>query len=580
MVRPATLKAVGNSGNSSENSIDAEILAAFFEDAQDVLDQWERFCLALKADGVAIAFEPLLRCAHNLKGSAGLVGFHLLHAKLHHLEDFLVHMRDKKLIATDEVVSVLLSTEKAIGQWIELLKKNPDPSLSVDMTELEEKLVKVTGHEVVAVEVPALLQPASPEVELDSADVTPEAAIHREAQKIDETVRVSAAKLDRLIQLVGEISLHQAILSRAVVENNLDSPGVRNVIDLKAKLTQDLQDASLGLRMIPVQGLFQKIERMARDTALREHKQVQVERIGDDVALDKLIVEGMVEPLIHIARNAVDHGLESAEDRVKSGKAAHGLIRIVAENTSTGVTLIFKDDGRGIDPERVFRKAVEKGLVDKDVEMTPNAKLQLIFMAGLSTAEKVTELSGRGVGMDVVADSVKRLSGQLEVQSEIGKGTSIVVTLPTNLSIIDALIVRVGGSLYAVPNRDLAEVIDLRDYRVNALDGDHERAIDLRGRVVPVAMINFFLSFQATDWADLTDGNSLTPRPAIVIHHGEQSIVLGVDAVVGQQQIFVRPLIGHLTSINYFAGSTILSDGEPCVILNVSEMARRYFVSH
>ena len=416
---------------------------------------------------------------------------------------------------------------------------------------------------------------------MTSQDATPEAAIKREAQKTDETIRVSAAKLDKLIQLVGEISLHQAILSRAVFDNTLETPAIRNVIDRKSKITQDLQDAALGMRMIPVQGLFQKIERMVRDTAMKENKRVNVERVGDDVALDKLIVEGMVEPLIHIARNAVDHGLETAEDRAAKGKPPEGQVRIVAENTSTGVTLVFQDDGRGIDPERVYKKALEKGLLDPTVEMTANAKLQLIFMAGLSTAEKVTELSGRGVGMDVVMDSVKRLSGQLEVQSEIGKGTSLIVTLPTNLSIIDALIVRVAGATYAIPNRELAEVIDLRDFKISSIDGDHERAIDFRGRVIPVTTIEGFLAgHDEQEWEANSEERGVDPKPGVLIHHGEEMIVLGLDAVVSQQQIFVRPLLGHLVPVTYFSGSTILSDGEPCVILNVSEMARRYFTSH
>lgn len=557
------------------NAIEPEILAAFFEDAEDVLAQWERFCLDLKADNRIISFDLLLRCAHNLKGSAGLVGFQALHAKLHHIEDFLVKMRDMKMAATDEVVGVLLGVEQMIREWVEKIRQVPAFETQIDTSDIERRLKSVVDH--------GGRTPGNDEIVISMTehDATPEAAIRREAQKTDETVRVSASKLDRLIQLVGEISLHQAILSRAALESTLDTPAVRNVIDRKSKLTQDLQDAALGMRMIPVQGLFQKIERMVRDTARKEKKQVNVERIGDDVALDKLIVEGMVEPLIHIARNAVDHGLETPEDRAAKGKPPEGQVRIIAENTSNGVTLVFQDDGRGIDPERVYKKALEKGLLDPSVDLTPNAKLQLIFMAGLSTAEKVTELSGRGVGMDVVADSVKRLSGQLEVQSEIGKGTSLIVTLPTNLSIIDALIVRISGEIYAIPNRELQEVIDLRDFKVSPIDGDHERAIDFRGRVIPVASVNGFLAgHDAREWGSLGEERSLTPQPGIVIHHGEEMIVLGLDSVIGQQQIFVRPLIGHLVSVTYFSGSTILSDGEPCVILNVSEMARRYFTSH
>ncbi|CAN5512834.1 chemotaxis protein CheA [soil metagenome] len=569
MSRRCLVRAVPAKLGLVENSIDPEIFAAFLEDAADVFEQWEKFCLDLKSNGEPIVFDALLRCAHNLKGSAGLAGFPALHGRLHHFEDYLVKMRTLKLSGTTELVSILLEIESVLRAWIEAMKLNMDPQYSPNTADLDRRIERLLNGET----------------PLEVRSVATTSAVRKraaptEVAKIDETLRVSAAKLDRLIQLVGEISLHQSMLVRATIEKTLDTDAVRSVIDLKSKLTQDLQDAALTLRMIPVAGLFQKIERLVRDVATNEKKEVEVIRIGDDVALDKLIVEGMVEPLIHIARNAVDHGIESASDRLKMGKAQHGTVRLIAENTTNGVTITFQDDGRGIDPERVYRKAIEKGLVDPSAEMSAYTKLQLIFMAGLSTAETVTELSGRGVGMDVVAAEVQRMAGQLEVLSEVGKGTRILITLPTNLSIVDALIVRVAGCLYAIPNRDLAEVLDLRDYRVTAIDGDHERAIDLRGRIIPVALIDLFLSQnQNTAWAEYKTERGVEPKPGVVVMHGEDMMTLAVDAILGQNQIFVRPLMGHLTPVSYFSGSTILSDGEPCVILNVPEMARRYFTS-
>jgi two-component system, chemotaxis family, sensor kinase CheA len=552
-----------------ENSVDPDILAAFLEDAADVFGQWEKFCLELKSNEEPIVFDVLLRCAHNLKGSAGLAGFPAMHARLHHFEDHIVKMRNLEMVGSTELISILLEMERVLRDWIESLKTNGDPEYAPNTDALDQRIERLLSGEM-----PLEMRETTP------APVAKKRSAAVESSKTDETLRVSASKLDRLIQLVGEISLHQSMLVRATLEKTLDTDAVRSVIDLKSKLTQDLQDAALTLRMIPVEGLFQKIERLVRDVATHENKHVEVVRIGDDVALDKLIVEGMVEPLIHIARNAVDHGIETAADRTKMGKPPFGTVRLIAENTTSGVTLTFQDDGRGIDPERVYRKAIEKGLVDPSVEITPYAKLQLIFMAGLSTAEKVTELSGRGVGMDVVAAEVQRMAGQLEVLSDVGKGTRILITLPTNLSIVDALIVRVAGCLYAIPNRDLSEVLDLRDYRVTAIDGDNERAIDLRGRIIPVALIDLFLSQNDdTAWAEYKEERSLIPKPGVVVIHGEDMMALAVDAILGQSQIFVRPLMGHLTPVSYFSGSTILSDGEPCVILNVPEMARRYFTS-
>lgn len=567
-----------------------------------MLQQWERFCLAL-IPGAPIVFESILRCAHNLKGSAGLVGFMSMHNKLHHIEDYLVRMQKLQIVATDDVVAALLDIEQNIRKWIEIIRQKADLSQEFDSKELEERLSRVIADVENEGATSAAGDGKTPETAghaQDNAEVLAKTKGEARTElnrgvpqrrkspdddrrievRADETLRVAASKLDRLIQLVGEISLHQSILVRASMDNALNTPAVRNVIDLKSKLTQDLQDAALSLRMIPVEGLFQRIERMIRETAKREHKQIQVRRLGEEVALDKLIVEGMVEPLIHIARNAIDHGIEKPEERVNKGKVPHGTIQLIAENTSIGVTLIFKDDGRGIDPEKVFKKAVEKGLLDANADISQAAKLQLIFLPGFSTAEQITELSGRGVGMDVVSATVKRMAGQLEVQSDVGKGTTIQIMLPTNLSIIDALIVRVHGALYAIPNRDIQEVIDLRDYNISSIDGDHEQAVDLRGKIVPVALVDLFLSQNKDiEWAEATPERSKVPKPAIVVPLAEDTLLLGIDAVVGQQQIFVRPLMGHLTTITYYSGSTILSDGEPCIILNVSEMARRYFTS-
>jgi two-component system chemotaxis sensor kinase CheA len=582
-------------------SIDAETLSVFIEDAYDVLGQWERFCFDLKPTATSDAFAVLMRCAHNLKGSAGLAGFENLHNRLHLIEDYLVRIRDnygKTTVPFEETVATLLEVEHEIRRWIERLKVDPETEKEISSDSIE------TGLKVLVGDLPSdlLTEPSQPTANFETApilDARGGASLQateatgggkaipgqqrKETAKVDETLRVSASKLDRLIQLVGEISLNQSILARSAVESTLDSKATRTIIDLNSKLVQDLQDAALAVRMIPVEGLFQKIERMVRDTASKLNKQVQVERYGEDVTLDKLIVESMVEPLVHIARNAIDHGIETMDVRTQKGKAPFGKVKLTAENTSTGVSLIFEDDGKGIDGEVVFKKAIERGLIDHGQELTPGAKLQLIFMPGLSTAEAVTELSGRGVGMDVVASEVQRMAGQVEVQSEVGKGTSIHISLPTNLSIVDAIVIRSIGGLYAIPNRDIAEVIDLRDFPPSSVDGDHEQVFDLRSRIIPLADIETFLTSvlvpKSPRESSIPQSAIARPRPAMIVRHHEDLVGISVDSVIGQQQVFVRPLLGHLRPVPYFSGTTILSDGEPCIILNLSEMARRYFTS-
>ncbi len=576
--------------------IDAETLSVFIEDADDVLGQWERFCFDLNSNATSESFVVLMRCAHNLKGSAGLAGFDNLHNRMHVIEDYLVRIRDnygKTGIPFEEIAATLLEVEKEIRRWIDRLKADPETEKEISSVSVESRLKVLVGdlpseHTAPTPTHAALDTNNSPVPRAPENVSKPETISKKEAAKVDETLRVSASKLDHLIQLVGEISLNQSIMARSAAESTLDSRGTRTIIDLNSKLVQDLQDAALAVRMIPVEGLFQKIERMVRDTATKLNKQVQVERYGEEVTLDKLIVESMVEPLVHIARNAIDHGIETMEVRRQKGKDSAGKVKLTAENTSNGVSLIFEDDGKGIDGDAVFKKAVQRGLVDEGQDLSSAAKLQLIFMPGLSTAEAVTELSGRGVGMDVVAAEVQRMAGQVEVTSEVGKGTRIHISLPTNLSIVDAIVIRSVGGLYAVPNRDIAEVIDLRDFPPSSVDGDHEQVFDLRGRIIPLADIETFLTSpliaktprqSESPSSTASDKTIARPRPVLIVRYHEDLLGIAVDSAIGQQQVFVRPLLGHLRPVPYFSGTTILSDGEPCIILNLSEMARRFYTS-
>lgn len=548
------------------DTLNQDLLEAFFEDAHDVLQEWEKVTLSLTPGESVKAYEPILRCAHNLKGSAAMTGLPALQAKIHRIEDYLVKIRDLGLVPNTEIIAAFLQVEKMLRRWVEKIKTEP---FHIEDTVAVEKSLSLLLKTELDSEVDPSTAPESPAQKSTS----------QKGKNTGDSLRVSVGKLDHLIQLVGEISLQQSIVERASQEGTLNSASVRAVIDLKTKLTQDLQDAALSLRMIPVAGLFQRIERVVVETAHQLGKQIEVRRIGDDVSLDKLVVEGMLDPLIHIARNAVDHGIESIMERVQAGKNPQGEIKMSAENNAAGVTIHFEDDGKGIDAERVYKKALDRGLVSAGDSLTETAKLNLIFLPGLSTAEQVTEYSGRGIGMDVVANTVKKMGGRVEIYSTPGRGTRLTVSLPTNLSILDALIVKVDGCQYAVPTQDLSEVVDLREFRIQPVNGGDGHVIDLRGKIVPVEDLATFLKSGVTLPSNPAEKAGRS-RPGIIALHRDDLVALEVDAVIGQQQIFVRPLTGHLAPIGFYGGSTILSDGEPTIILNLPEMARLYFTSH
>lgn len=553
-----------------------ELLQIFLEDARDALSSWESACLKMSEQDDISVLEPLLRCAHNLKGGAGLTGLQTLYKKLHRFEDYLVELRNLKPKFTPQVVQTLLQMEQFLQSWMVQLKTNP--LAEPDSTSIEAAfaiLLSGNGDLTKANQVAAqsITKQNSISIRPELLAVANEPA---ETKLRDETLRVSAQKLDHLIQLVGELSLHHAILDRASRDGTMNHGAIRTVIDVKTKLTQDLQDTALSLRMVPVEGLFQRAERVAKETASKLKKSVQVIRRGDEVNLDKIVIERMHEPLIHLARNAVDHGLESETERAALGKSPVGFISITAETSASGVTIIFEDDGRGIDGERVKQKAVEKGLIPEGQEMSEQAKQQLIFIPGLSTAKEISEVSGRGVGMDVVSDVVRKMGGRIDVSSTLGKGTRFSITLPTNLSILDALVVTVEQCLYAIPNQGLSEVVNLKELSTQSVKAGRGQVINLRGRIVPVESMSAFLR-HSTSLAQEAKDAQLEDKPAIIVPYQDQLIALAVDEVIGQQQIFVRPVIRSLAGVSFFGGSTILANGEPSLILNLNEMARKYF---
>lgn len=414
--------------------------------------------------------------------------------------------------------------------------------------------------------------------------------------KQDESLRISASKLDELMRIIGELATQQNIVHHCVKNADEQSELFKKAVNLCTKAVRQVQTFSMSLRMQPVSKLFQRMERIMRDTGRKQGKEIEVVLQGDDVELDKSVLEKMKDPLVHLVRNAVDHGLEDNAEREKIGKPSQGKILLKAVQESNSIRIYVKDDGKGMDPEAIRSKAVKKGLISADAKLSEKEIFELILLPNFSTREVVTDVSGRGVGMNVVKDTVDKLGGKMSISSGLGHGSEFEISLPTNLSIIDGMLIQVGENPYIVPILDLQEIIDLSQYQVEKTL-DEKMVVNLRDRILPITDLAQYLNMERTgnlsvenvreslqdkvdspEAADYTIDKVLalqedsTLNIGLVVNKGGDSIVLGVDRVLGQQPVVVRPLSDKMRDIPFFAGVSILGTGDPAMILSVESL--------
>ena len=595
--------------------IDRDFLPTFLDEAVETLATWEQLCLVLESSPDEAQVNALFRAAHNLKGSSRSIGLEHFGAFVHLIEDTITDVKKDLRILTPVVVGIFLECQSLLSQWIESIKSDPDVQL--DTALLQQKLAALRPiNEKASVPADAgfgfFEDPAPPPVEkknlgdilienghaspeqIDKAvkvqnaklgqilvaqGVTTKQAV-REALAIqkkqgatpDESIRVSIKKLDTLIRLVGELSIQHSIMTSAHQSGQLDTAKAAESIALTTKVIQDLQGESMNLRMQPVESLFRRLDRVARDVARSQDKQINVVLKGFDVEMDKTVLEQMKDPLVHIIRNAVDHGLETTDGRTAAGKSTVSQVTIAAAQTAQNVLITISDDGRGLAKEKILKKARERGLVGPEQKLTASEINNLIFMPGFSTAEKVTDVSGRGVGMDVVKSAVTALQGQIEIQSTEGAGTNFVIVLPSTLSVLDAIIVSNAGAVYAVPIQDVREVVDLKSFNVET-SGRMDQMINLRGKIIPVEPMSRYLP----QHSDGVPGKVIEqPNLALVTGKDKSQVALAVDAIIGKQSIVVRPVDRALDKIPGFSGATILSSGDPAMIIHLPQILKSF----
>ena len=382
---------------------------------------------------------------------------------------------------------------------------------------------------------------------------------------VNRSVRVDIEKLDVLMNLVSELIIAKnGIVSASAAEGSTTSQGVREQVEYLENITTNLHESVMKVRMVPIESVVSRFPRMIRDLSKKLNKKMELYMSGEETELDRTVIDEIGDPLMHILRNSADHGLESSEVRVQRGKPEVGSIFLDAYQDGNNVVIEVRDDGNGIDVEKVKKKAVEKGVITKEQAALLDDKeaVDLLFKPGFSTAEKISDVSGRGVGLDVVKNKIEGLGGSVEASTVLGEGSTFTIRLPLTLAIIQSLMVVVGTEKYAIPLSTIQTIEDITADDIKRVRG--KEVINLRGEVIPIIRLNEILDIESTQDAD--------HNVAVIIRKGDKQAGLIVDEMIGQLEIVIKSLGKYMTDCKQISGATILGDGEVALILDANAL--------
>lgn len=545
---------------------DLEVLQEFRTEATEHLEQIEDALLTLEHDPKnKDSLDAVFRSFHTIKGVAGFLRLLPMQSLAHEVESLLDYARNGELTLSSGIITLVLTSKDTLQEFLEQI------SLALDKGKLPQEIIPVADL-IQKVKNAAVKGLAGQMVEVAELEQTPVSGApeKRSSQSASLSVRVDTQKLDNLMDMVGELVILQSQLQQSSSHEAAgdDSPLQRNFGQL-ARITKDLQLTSMSLRMVPVKPTFQKMGRVVRDLAQELNKKATFHPVGEDTELDRNVIERIGDPLVHMVRNAVDHGIESPEERINAGKTAEGNFYLKAYHQGSNIVIEIEDDGRGIDPDKILAKAQEKGLVPPDKEFKKQEILQFIFMPGFSTAAKVTDVSGRGVGMDVVRKNIEQLRGTVEIDSEVGEGSVFKIKLPLTMAIIDGLIVSVGQERFIVPAISVRSTMKAEDYQVSTVQGKVE-LLDLGPEgTLPIVHLNQRFGVE-TDVQQVTDGI------IVIVETALRNYALLVDRVLGKQEVVIKGLGPMLQKIQGVAGGAILGDGQISLIIDPASLVKDF----
>lgn len=554
------------------DEIDAALIGDFVEECSDHIQMAESALLELEEspdDNELI--NTIFRAFHTIKGTSAFMALDPISDFTHSVETFLSMIREGELKFDSGCADISLESIDILKKMLEVVAHSgagdaiPIPAGYYDMISVLQAISDEGKEPSKALD--ELYQFSGDDAEseeevAESAEAADETtASESSATEAEKSVRVNMDRLDRLIDMVGELVIaHSVVAQDDSIKRDSE---LHKKVNHATKILRELQDTSLSLRMIPLKATFQKMNRLVRDISRKSGKTVKFTTIGDETEIDRNMVDIINEPLVHMVRNSLDHGIESPEERKKAGKSETANLEISASQEGGKVVIKISDDGRGIDKDKIFKKAVEKGLIDPDKKLTEKEIFNLIFLPGFSSAEKVTDLSGRGVGMDVVRRSIQRLQGKVDVESKLGKGTVISVELPFTLAITDGMVVKAGSSRFIIPTINIDMTFRAKPDDLFTIMGNQEQ-VSFRGHTIPILRLHRLF--------DIPDAvEDPTQSTLMVIRNNNKRYALMVDEVIGQQQL-VGKSINISVKMDHISGGAIMGDGRVGLILDTAAL--------
>ena len=556
---------------------DPEMVAEFVTESREHLANVEQRLLLIEKDATDLeSVNAVFRAIHTIKGLAGFLELKSIQDIAHEVETLLDHARSLRLTLTPHLVDALFEGVDYLGSEVTRVQRHAsgesagspanNTKLMLNLraigegSERDEVANTVEDHSLGAPQ-PAHLQSLMLPHDATLRDMTNQGSQRATVHVDDATIRIGTAKLDRLMDSVGELVIAQTLVSHNQHIAGIRDPRVIADLALLHRITEEIQRITTSMRMVPIGLQFQKTARVIRDLSRQVGKAMTLSTAGEETEIDKTIAEELAGPLLHMVRNSVDHGIETTEERLIAGKDRIARIRLAAYHESSQIVIEIADDGRGLSRERILAKAIDRGLVAPGAQLLDSDIYQLIFEPGFSTAEKVTEISGRGVGMDVVRRHVQRLRGRIDIQSEAGVGTTFFLRLPLTLALIEGLIVLVGDSRYILPISSVLEIFcATASHLACVIPG--EETINLRDAALPVVRVHQHFHV-APRFQNISDG------VLIVTESKGRRFCLFIDEMLGKQEVVVKNLGSTFRNSKGLMGCAILSDGRVGLILDV-----------